>query len=1110
MATFSTLVLIAALFALATFVERRGKVDLVLPRWRHRAYTLALGVYCSSWTFYGAVGSAVRDGWNYLPIYLAPVLLLIAAPGFLQRLSEAVAQERATTVSDFIAARFGHDVVVARIVTTIALLGSIPYIALQLRSIGGAMSFVSHKPMTFPAMVIAAILLTLFTVLFGARRYEVAGRSEGLLYAIGVDSLFKLLALAAVAALSVATVLQMAPDRLAGAITVLARRFDPSQVSLESAVILLISATAIITLPRQFYMGLVEAREPGDLRRARFGLAGYIGLMAVLVLPISLAGIGALGHDASPDNFVLGLPAATGSGPVLLLALLGGVSAAASMVIVDTSALATMVSNDLVFPALVRSGVGQTAGTIGAKMLGVRRLSMLGIMLLALTWGSLVSSANSLASIGLIAFAAMAQFTPHLLLAANGSGRDPIAARASLATGLAIWLYTLALPPILPDAWTAAVSGGPLDPLRLFGIGSASPLVHGVLWSLGANLAVFGLFAARGMGAPALPRFRRDQRAITDLAGLADLTASFIGRERVEQEFPAARKGQPVDRRSARRAQDLIARIVGAASARVLVSSALAGGKMSLAEVTRLLDEGAQSLRFSRQILAATFENIDAGISVVDADMNLIAWNTRYLDIFDYAPDALRVGMPVAELIRHNAQRGDFGPGDTEYHVAKRLEHMRRGQEHSFERQRNDGRVIKTVGGPMPGGGYVMSFTDITGEARVREELRRTLDELEQRVAERTRALSEANRRLAKSDREKTRFLAAASHDLLQPLHAARLFAAALGRGADENTGTLVRRVESAIVAAEDLLRSLLDISKLDAGGVAPRPEVLRLDAFLGDLAESFRPLAAEKGLNLLIGPMPGMVETDPGLLRSVMQNFLTNAVRYTRQGGILVGVRRRGGEWRIDVVDTGVGIEPEQIGSIFGEFIRLGQVDVEGLGLGLALVERIARLLGGRVDVASVPGRGSRFSLFLPAVEGAGQAADPPRASPVLKPGRALRVLVVDNDPLIVEATSMLLSGLGHAPIGARGIDAALALCAEADAVLADYQLDNGEDGLNLIEAMHKRRPGLPAMLITAESGIAMRERAARLGISILMKPVNPTAIERFLTEASVTQIEP
>ncbi len=1108
-ATSLAFALLATLFALATFVELRRKQFDSRIRLRHTTYTLALGVYCSSWTFYGAVGSAVREGWNYLPIYAAPILLLLAAPRFLERLAEAVAQEQATTVSDFIAARFGHDVVVARMVTIIALLGSIPYIALQLRSIGSAMSIVSGDPVVIPVMIVSAALLALFAVLFGTRRFEVAGRSEGLVYAIGIDSLLKLLALTAVAGLAAAVILGLEPSRLTQASAQLAKRFRPDHISLQTGVILLISATAIVALPRQFYMGLVEAREPRDLVNARFGLAGYLLLMAVLVVPITLAGLAVFGPGVPPDTYVLQLPAAEENGLIVALALLGGVSAAASMAIVDTTALATMVSNDLVFPTVLRSAAGHPPGAIGERMLLVRRASALGIMLLALAWALLVSPANSLASIGLIAFAAMAQFTPHLVLAASGGGRDPLAARASLGAGLVLWLYTLALPPILPASWLAELAGGPFDPLRLFGIGGATPLVHGVLWSLGINIVIHATFAARSMRTPSLPIFLGGQRKVTDLVGLVELTASFIGRERADEEFPLAHKGQPVDGRSAKRAQELIARVVGASSARVLVASALAGGTMSLPQVTRLLDEGGQSLRFSRQLLASTFENIDAGISVVDAELNLVAWNSRYLDLFEYPAGMVRVGVPVAILIRHNALRNDFGPGDVEFQVEKRLDHLRRGQEHSFERQRSDGRVIKTVGGPMPGGGYVMSFTDITEEARVREELKRTLDELEHRVTDRTRELSEANRRLAKADREKTRFLAAASHDLLQPLHAARLFTAALERDANDQSRPLVHRVEGAILAAEDLLRALLDISKLDAGGVTPKPEPVSLAVFLADLTESFRPLAEEKSLDLTLGACPGAVMTDPGLLRSVMQNFLTNALRYTERGGILVGTRRRGDEWRIDVIDTGVGIAPEELDSIFGEFMRLGQVEVEGLGLGLALVERITRLLGGRIDVASVPGKGSRFSLILPMLDAAVPKAPVATRAATVPSGRALNVLVIDNDERIVEASMALLERLGHHPSGAANTAEALACCQGADLMLVDYQLDNGEDGLSLIEAVRARHREIPALLITAESGEAMLKRAAAMGITVLAKPVDPQALVSAMAATSMPQVK-
>jgi PAS domain S-box-containing protein len=702
----------------------------------------------------------------------------------------------------------------------------------------------------------------------------------------------------------------------------------------------------------------------------------------------------------------------------------------------------------------------------------------------------------------------MAQFTPHLILAALRGGNDPWAGRVSLGAGLALWIYTLGLPPILPVHWLVALAGGPFDPLHLLGSRLGSPLAHGVIWSLGVNLVVLALVSLRKasprqMGVPIGWPIRSRQR-VSNIGDLARLTAAFVGKERVEREFPASSRAQPVDRTAAHRAQELIATVIGASPARALVASALASGQMSLAAVTRLLGEGGQSLRFSRQLLAATFENMDAGISVVDAELNLVAWNTRYLDLFAYPPGMVRAGMPVADLIRYNALRGDFGAGDADFHVAKRLKALRRRVEHSFERHRRDGRVVKTVGGPMPGGGYVTSFTDITEEARIRAELTATLAELEQRVGDRTVELSDANRRLAEATRDKTRFLAAASHDLLQPLHAARLFTAALARDTGLTRPELVGRVERSIVAAENLLRALLDISKLDAGGVQPAPEPIDLAPFLRDIAEGVRPLAEEQGLTLRLGPLTGAVESDPGLLRSVLQNFLTNAVRYTPHGGILLGVRQRGAELRIDVIDTGIGIPPDQQQAIFTEFTRLGELDAEGLGLGLAIARRITWLLGGRIELVSTPGRGSRFSLALPARAAIplGEAA-PVRPTPGAHTS-PLAVLVVDNQPEIVAASLALLAGMGHHGMGAATPAEALRQAGAADVVLADYDLGRGEDGLSLIAALRALRPGLPAALVTAVRERAVLASAELAGIIVLAKPVAPEAIEAFLAEVA------
>lgn len=1108
--------LIVALFVVATYVEAKGEGHRTLARNRHVAYVLALGVYCSSWTFYGAVGSAAMRGWNYLPIYLGPVLLLLLARGFLRRLSQAVAEEQATSISDFIATRFSHDIAVGRLVAVICLLGTIPYIALQLRSIGYALSFASGYDVAVPAMVAATIFLALFAVLFGIRRFEIAGRSEGLVFAIGLESLIKIVALASVAVFALILVMSMpaAPVQRAG--QALRTVFHPNLVSIDTAVIVVISLFAVIVLPRQFYMGLVEARSPDDLARASRGLALYIAAMAAMAPAIALGGFALLPGATNPDLYVLALPMAAGNDWITAAALLGGISAAASMAIVDATALSTMVSNDLFLASVVRSGSGGAHGGFGRRILAIRRGAVAAVMVASLAWAMLVGEAETLASIGLIAFAAMAQFTPHLLMATYGAQRDPRPARASLTVGLALWLYTLALPPILPVDWLKALASTPLDPLNLFHIGSASPLVHGVFWSLGANLAVLALLSAGRIARPGLPKLLRVQRQVRNQQDLVDLVAGFVGIDRARQEFAGIDPRAPIDRRTAQFAQEVLARVVGAAPARALVASAMSGGTMSLAEVTRLLDEGGQSLRFSRQLLAATFENLDSGISVVDADMNLVAWNTRYLDMFDYPPGMVRVGAPIADLIRFNAERGDFGrgefgEGDIEHQVTKRLAHMRTGTIHEFERERADGRVIKTVGGPMPGGGYVMSFIDVTEEARTREKLSRTLDELEHRVRERTLELSQANARLADSDREKTRFLAAASHDLLQPLHVARLFTSALSRQLGSEEKELAARIDESIVGAESLLRALLDISRIDAGGVVPQPERIELGPFLHDVAGGLRPLAEAKGLTLRVVDSTQVIGSDPGLLRSVVQNLVSNAIRYTVEGGIVIGVRRRGDHVGIAVADSGVGIAPDRQQEVFREFTRLGEVEAEGLGLGLALSRRIARLLGGEIELVSRPGHGSCFTLDLPRGD-AGESVSPGRLhkGEARRAARSLRVLVVDDDARVVAATCAMLRGIGHEPVGATTIAEALACSETFDAVVADLHLADGETGIELIRALRIRRPEVPALIVTASLVGGLARQAAALGVETLAKPADPAAIERFLAAVSVGEIEP
>ncbi|MFD1034286.1 PAS-domain containing protein [Sphingomonas hankookensis] len=1063
----------ALLFAVAWGVRRRG----MRARDRRVVYTLGLAVYCSSWTFNGAVGSAVADGWAYLPIYLGPILLFAGGRRLLVRLVGAVQADGATSIADFIGGRFSRSRGVAALVTLIALIGTIPYVALQLRSVATSYAALSGMGDATGPMIATALLLAGFAVAFGTRGQAKA--DSGLLAAVAVESLVKLAAFVAVAGFAVWLVMQAAPaDRSAG-VARLAGGFARAPAIADFCVATALAAAAMLCLPRQFHVTVIAAASPDDPAQARWPFVAYLAATALLVVPITLAAL-VQGGIARPDLLVIAMPLAAGAPVVALLGFVGGFSAATAMVVVETVALATMVSNDLIAPLLLRSPRMARAAHVGRTLLWVRRGVIGGIIGVALLTALLIPATRGLASIGLVAFAAMAQFAPALLLAVAGGGRDPLAAKAGLATGLAGWTLLLFVP---------TLSGATLPIPALAGMGAVAT---GAVVTLAANLIVHAIVATSR--APRLP-FVRDDRVppVRDLPELTQLVARFVGEERAQAELGT---GTHVDSRAARRAERLVAQVVGVSSARRLVASALSGEGLGADDVARMLDASGQSLQFSKGLLAATLEHIDPGVSVVDAELNLVAWNQRYLDLFGFPPGMIRVGAPVADAIAFNALRGDCGPGEVDDHVARRLAHMRRGTRHGFERVRNDGRVLKTVGGPMPGGGYVMCFSDITAEAQALRAVETARADLERRVEERTRALSDANAALARATADKTRFLAAASHDLLQPLHAARLFTAALARGADDRAKPLAERIDQSIAAADQLLRALLDISKLDAGGIVPVATRFGVRDLLVELVDSFADQARAKGLTLRLAPGDAVVATDRVLLRSIVQNLLGNAVRYTARGGVVIGVRRRGGVARIEVVDSGPGIVESDRARVFREFERLANAEDAGLGLGLAIVARTAALLGAGVDLDSRVGRGSRFAVTLPLAEGA-VAAVPVRAA--AREVGPLSCLIVDDDAGVRRAMAALAGSRGHAVRVAATVEEALAGVAE-EVAFVDHDLGGEVDGLALIARLRAARPGLRAALVTADASRTLAEAAEGAGVAVLLKPLSGEAFDAWV----------
>lgn len=512
--------------------------------------------------------------------------------------------------------------------------------------------------------------------------------------------------------------------------------------------------------------------------------------------------------------------------------------------------------------------------------------------------------------------------------------------------------------------------------------------------------------------------------------------------------------------------------------------------------------------------LSRSLEHLPQGVVIIDADLNLVAWNSRYLQLFRFPTDLMRVGQPIAALLRHNARRGLLGPGPVQESIDRRLAHLRSGNPHLHESAKDDGTVLEIRGNPLPEGGFVTSYADITSYKTAARELRSLADALEQRVADRTRDLDAARQEAERANRTKTRFVAAAVHDLLQPLNAARMFTSLLrGHLPGDAERHAVDSIDGALAAQDAILNSLLDISRMESGQLEVRVRDVALGPLLQVLGHNFGVLAESQGLALTCVPTTAVVRTDENLLRRILQNFVSNAIRYSRSGRIVVGCRRDGDHHvRIEVHDQGPGIPEALQSEIFEEFRRLdeGQGGDRGAGLGLAIVERLGRLLGHEIGLRSQLGRGSVFSVRVPlgdpaAVQPTSQTATSPEQADDA-PLHGSSAWVIEDDGPTCAATQALLQRWGcHVPLAA-GAPEALTHAQPGQApqlVLLDVHLGAGHHGLDVYAALCQRWGQTPAViLVTAERDATLRRQAAERGWGFLAKPVRAPALRALMSQ--------
>ena len=1145
----SAIAYLVLLFGIASYGDSRPKDASRTAIGRPLVYALSLAIYCTSWTYFGGVGLAAQRGYEFAAIYIGPILVFTLGLPLLRRITEIAKAERLTSIADFIAARYGKNPAVAMIVAFIALVGYIPYIALQLKAISSsvgslvdtshyAIGLDNHQLVDLPLLV--TLSLAFFAVVFGTRHADATEHQDGLILAIATESLVKLVAIITVG-LTVIYGIFDGPGHLLE----LVRNSEAAQAALAHhtpisrwATLIVLSGFAIMMLPRQFHVMVVENRTFGELKLAAIFFPLYLVLINLFVLPIAMGGLIQFQGTGNADLYVLTLPLMSDMPWVTLIAFLGGFSAATAMVIVASVALAIMISNDIVMPILLRRNLLESKPEfedISKLVLMIRRGAIFVVLLLGYAYYRASGTGAGLASIGVIAFAAIAQMAPAMLGGLFWRRANARGAIAGMTTGFGVWTWMLFIPSL---GWISAPPDASIIVDAFFppGIGlsaGSDPFVSAVILSLVVNTTAFVLGSlsrsARGLERQQADVFvprpdrrphRRNWRTSLTVGDLRTAIGRYLGEERTQRSFASYEdeRGQKLDDRALADAdllnfaERVLGSAIGSSSARLVLSLSMRRMDDPTAETAMLLDQASEALQYNQGMLQTALSQMDQGIAVFDADKRLTIWNRRFRTLLDLPEQAGQVGYPLSAIVQIIAERGDVDLEEQDEVIERILT-----SDTPFLMVLDGGaRIVEMRSNPMPDLGIVTTCTDITERIRANRALEEANETLEHRVVERTRELTRVNTELAEARAAaedanigKTRFFAAAGHDILQPLNAARLYSSSLvERLGHSQNSDLVLNIDSALESVETILGAVLDISRLDTGAMKPRLATVALGDFLKRIDTDYQPLASAKGLELKVLPTRLKVRTDPTLLRRLVQNLVSNAIKYTASGRVLVGVRRRGNEAWIQVHDTGIGIPASKFKTVFKEFARLdeGARTASGLGLGLSIVDRISRVLSHPVTLQSTPGKGTVFRVRLPLEQTSAVPLAPEAASTSISPNRkldGLRVLCIDNEPAITDGMRILLSGWGCVVEISGGLaecDAVIDRGWRPDTIIADYHLGDG-NGITAIARLRDAFGPVAAILITADRTPEVRAQADRDGIAQLNKPVKPAALRATLS---------
>lgn len=1166
---FIAVVFVVAISLVMSFANRNSNTPVMVVI-RPVIYALASAVFLAAVFVYRIYDMLLADGFNAIAIVVGPLLLVAFGLPFLKRLAKIIRIQHIKSFPDLLTARYGKKYSISALTALILLLVALPFMGVQIWYLDYSTDIVigfidenfvhdhgdvfmlhtlipilnNHKPLI--------LMLIVFAAFVAIRSTKHVGGTDGLLSALAVVML-------SLFAVSVAYFIDFTYVHFDGISDVYnkfvaaneAQNLIKGEFSIVHSIILLCMATfTFIVTPWQFQLLFLENSNDQEFNVLRKVFLPVFSLFFLMTLIISMAAITLNG--GGEYKFAL-LSTILNDNSIIIGMFVYFISIIATilLIIVEAIAVSTIIGNDLLLPLTIRYLGQERFAKIQTESSIISLKRGLVLLVLALAYVFFVSFPhshyNDKATYG--ASILLFQLAPALLGGIYWDRATSKGVFAGIFAGLFMWGITSGIPylvdigAISDEILTQGIGGVSwLRPTALLGMEiDVNP--HAAIWSIGANILFFGVFSLAfkpdadeaaqnrlfsdvrdNIENPELQEWQKN----TNLYDLQVMVGQYIGQDVSEVRFKkyAESENLPYELNEfahveyVKFARQQLASAIGTSSARFVMALVMERKRSGTDRTSKLLDEASELIHFNRELLQSAIDNINQGICVLDENLKLTSWNKAFLSIMNIPAGVMEQGSNFEKILNYCAKRGDFGDGDISALIAERILNYVVLKKTVREAIVETGQVIEVTSSSMPEGGCVITFDNVTLQVTATHELESVNVHLEQRVEDRTDELTQLNMELerAKTEAEqanidKTRFLAAASHDISQPMNAARLYSSALQEmEMSEEAARIAGNLDLSLTSVEEILVALLDISRLDSGVYKAEMSHFGLNDLFEQLYIEFKPLADKKGLILNYVPTNKYILSDRRHLRRILQNFISNAIKYTEKGKVLFGCRAKGDQVRIDICDTGHGVAPFQVKTIFKEFKRLesGMRVAQGVGLGLSIVDRISTMIGSKLEIDSKVDIGSRFSCYVDEGVKPTTVASA-NAKPVISRNKLgpINVVCIDNEIEILRALETLLGNWGVNGIYTETSKDALQEIEQSgnvpDVIIADYHL-NFENGVFAIEKIRWQidRP-IKAILATADRSEQVVKVCQAKDITLMYKPLKPAILRAILGRVEV-----